>query len=215
MTDNRRWGALVFGLLIVSMLGHESALGNPTVGFVENFTSTIGGFAGGSSLSNPGTGGVDGASDGFLRVFNSLPVNFGTRSNTADYAGNYRLAGVTHIRFFLNDVEANQAFQIHFGIGIGGQQNFWEYNVPFIPLDNAWSEFQVDLNDSTQFTRTQGTGSFAGALQNATNILFRHDLPPFSAPDPIAGELGIDKIRFLGSAPVLPATWGLIKSLYR
>jgi hypothetical protein len=48
------------------------------------------------------------------------------------------------------------------------------------------------------------------------NILFRHDLAPYiGTPDPIAGEMGFDKIQLVGLVPVEPKTWGSIKSLYR
>lgn len=212
----RRWLAGILAFLGFFAAGPGRAVSQPTENFVENFATDTGGFLGGSQLSNPGTGGVDGLSDGFLRVANASATNLGTRSGSAAYAGDYLTAGITHIRFWLNDVEGDQAFEIHFGIGQNGLQNFWQYNLPFLPPENAWAEFEVDLRDSTAFTRIQGNGSFAGAIQNASNILFRHDLPPYvAAPDPIAGEIGLDKIRFLGTAPVEPATWGRIKELYR
>lgn len=212
----RRSLAAVLVFLGFFVAGRGWAVSQPTEGFVENFATGTGEFQGGSARSNPGTGGVDGVGDGFLRVDNDFATNFGTRSGSAAYAGDYFTAGITHIRFWLNDVEGNQAFAIHFGIG-ATMLNFWQYDPPFVPPENAWAEFEVDLRDSTAFTLTHGTGgSFAGAIQNASNILFRHDLAPYvAAPDPIAGEIGIDKIRFLGMTPVEPATWGRIKALLR
>ena len=189
------------------------AAAEPTPGFVEEFTVGTGGFFGGSMVSNPGTGGVDG--DGYLRVSNQSTNNFGTRSGTTDYSGNYLAAGITQVRVWMNDVGGNQAFEMHFAIG-NGSLNFWQYNPIFSPPENGWAEFVVDLLDSTQFTQTHGNRSFAAAIQSVSNILFRHDLAPYiSTPDQIAGELGIDKIQLVGLIPVEPRTWGGIKSLYR
>jgi len=191
-----------------------AALAQPTAGFVEDFTSTLGGFSGGDSYSNPGTGGVGGAADGFLLVEQSTPFHFGTRSTAAAFTGDYLAAGVTRIRIALNDVGADQDFAIHFGIGTV-RDNFWLYNTAFTPPEHAWGEFEVDLTNEALFTRIRGSGTFAEALTGATNILIRHDRPPLTdTPDNLAGELGIDHIQLIGPAPVEPRTWGEIKHLF-
>jgi hypothetical protein len=209
--------ALLLTPLLVGLFAAQPGGAEPAIGFIENFTSDMGDFLGGTARDNPGTGGVDGTGDGYLRITNPFPSNFGTRSSASDYAGNYRTAGVTHIRIWLNDVEGDQGFEIHFGIGRNlVPVNFWQYDVGFTPAEGAWSAFVVDLADSTRFTQVQGSGPFAQAVQSATNILIRHDMAPFfQFPDQIAGEVGIDKIEFLGSIPVHPNTWGRIKTLFR
>jgi hypothetical protein len=201
-------------LLIPCLAFPIAVLAQPSAGFVEDFATTLGEFGGGDSYSNPGTGGVGGATDGFLLVERAKPFHFGTRSFAAAFTGDYLAAGITKIRFALNDVGADQVFAIHFGIGAGGG-NFWLYTTAFTPPENAWAEFEVDLTNEALFTRIRGSGTFAEALSGATNILIRHDLPPLTdSPDDIAGELGIDHIQLIGPAPVEPRTWGEIKHLF-
>jgi hypothetical protein len=187
----------------------------PTAGFVESFTTDNGGFGGGAAYSNPGTGGVGGAGDGYLLIERATAFHFGTRSFGTDYMGDYLAAGITRIRFSLNDVGADQDFQIHFGIGAGAG-NFWLYTTAFVPPENAWAEFEVDLTNESLFTHIRGSGTFTGALTGVGNILIRHDLPPLTdTPDDLAGELGLDQVMLVGPAPVEPGTWGRIKSHFR
>jgi hypothetical protein len=206
-------------MLVLVVLGLPAlprpAAAQPTAGFVENFTSGTGEFGGGSTYTNPGTGGVGGAGDGYLHIENTGAFNFGTRSLGPNFTGDFLAAGITRIRFWLNDVGADQSFEIHFGIGAGAS-NFWLYNTGFAPPENAWAEFEVDLTNEALFTQTRGTGTFAQALSGASNILIRHDLLPLTdTPDAIAGELGLDQVMLVGAAPVEPGTWGRIKAQFR
>jgi hypothetical protein len=150
-----------------------------------------------------------------LRIERATAFNFGTRSLSAHFTGDYLAAGITRIRFWLNDVDADQDFAIHFGIGAGAG-NFWLYNAAFTPPENAWAEFEVDLTNEALFTQIRGAGTFAEALAGAQNVLFRHDLPPLTdMPDVIAGELGLDQVMLVGTDPVEPGTWGQIKNRFR
>src|SRR5262249_38083195 len=150
-------------------------------------------WGGGSALSNPGTGGYQGAGDGFLLVSNSVATNFGTKSNGAEYLGNWIAAGITQVHVRLSNLATADALEIHFGIGRGQFQapnNFWQYNVGFTPPVGAWGEFVVDLT-SANWTQTQGSGTFADALQNVETIHLRHDLAPYQqSPDPGQGDFG-------------------------
>jgi hypothetical protein len=157
---------------------------------------------------------VDGAADGYLRVTRDTPLNFGTRSFGPNFSGDYLAAGITHIKFWLNDVDANQDFAIHLGIGTG--INFWLHRTGFQPPENSWAEFEVDLTDSDQFVQIRGSAAYDAALQEVDRILFRHDLDPItSTPEGIQGELGIDKIQLLAVNPVESHTWGKIKAVFR
>jgi len=177
-------------------------------GFVEDFTSSTAGWASNIGNSNPGTGGTLGVGDGFLRLDLSTPFAFGSAGRGPNYTGDYLAAGVTEIRLALNDIDTDQDFEIH--VAIGNPSNFWQYNPGFEPPENSWGEFVVDLTDPAAWTQLSGLDSFEDALRNADRLLVRHDPAPFAAvgqmPDPITGELGIDRIQFIPS----PAPIGLL-----
>ena len=196
----------------------STAHAQPVPGFIEEFPGTsLGGFTGGSQLSNPGTGGYLGAGDGFLRINNPAVSNFGANSSLSiAFAGDYQLAGVDEIRLYLNDVGTDQEFSIHLSIGNPG--NFWQYDTGFSPPNGSWGQYVVPLNGPAGWTRTVGlSGTFAEALQTADRILVRHDLPPYiSSPNTIQGDAGVDHIELRSSVTSTSASsWGRIKALYR
>ena len=187
-------GATTLALLLA---GARLAAAQPVVGFVENFHAADGtaGWTGGSLTSNPGTGGVDGPGDGFLRVATPAEANLGSNSSlSAAFAGDYAAAGVNQIRLWFNDIEIDDALELHLLIGNG--TNFWQRNAGFLPPHDAWAEFVVDLDGPTGWTRTHGlSGTFQEALQTADRIHVRHDLAPYvMSPNPIKGDYGMDKV---------------------
>jgi hypothetical protein len=184
-----------------------AAAAQPVVGFTEDFPTTTGSWGGGAVFTNPGSGGLGGASDGYLRVETFSPANLGTVGRGAEYVGDWLAAGIGEIRLHLVDAGGTGDLSIHVGLGNG--LNFWQLDTGFVPAIGTWTEFVVDLEDSTLWTRTIGGGSFAGALQNVDRVLVRHDLPPFvQTPDPIQGAFGLDHV-VLGAgtvgAPAAPA----------
>lgn len=215
MTARTRSASFAFACTWLSALGTLAALAvpvraNPVLGFREPFTSTTTSWSGGTPFSNPGAGGLFGSSDGYLLLESGTAGNFGTASFGTEYSGDWTAAGVTQVRLWLDDVGAAEPFEIHFGIG-DGNNNFWQYNVGFIPPLHAWGEFVVDLTSAANFTQTRGPGSFASALQTVDRIRLRHDRAPYlpipNPPDPIAGDLGIDQILLTdGLVGVDPAT---------
>jgi hypothetical protein len=208
--------ALASAFLLLAA-GSGVAVAQPIPGFVEDFNDAVGDlgdFGGGADLTNPGTNGVDGSSDGFLRVARATSDKFGTRADSGSLTGDYVTAEITHVRFWLNDVDADQAFEITFLIGT--QANLWRFNTPFIPPENSWTQFEVDLRSSANFTQSRGSGTYEDALAVVSRFLFRHDLAPYTQiPNSIAGELGIDKIELVATSAVDPGTWGQIKTLFR
>jgi len=194
------------------------AVAQPVPGFIEEFAGTsLGGFTGGSPLSNPGTGGFLGAGDGYLKLTNTAVANFGSNSSLSPaFAGNYLLAGVDEIRVSMNDVGADEVLEMHLAIGNGG--NFWQYNTGFAPPNGSWGVYIVPLNGPAGWTQIGGLpNTFTDALQNADRILLRHDLAPYIAtPNQIRADVGVDHIELRSSVtPTAPTSWGRIKSLYR
>jgi hypothetical protein len=188
----------------------------PNPGFVETWPGTsVQGWSGGATYSNPGTGGVGGAGDGFLIMSTGSVANLGGMSAGPEYMGNWQAAGITSVRVWLNDVGADEALEIHFGLG--NSANFWQYNIGFQPPSQSWQEFTVNLTMESDWTRTIGSGSFDAALQNVNRVLIRHDMAPYvMTPDQIQGDVGIDNLTLSELAtPTRTTRWGRIKALYR
>jgi hypothetical protein len=179
------------GLLVTAPAGAA-----PTLGFIErwNAPGSTSNWLSQATNTNPNVGGVDG--DGYLRIARTTAGKLGSHSEDTPYAGNWLAANVDRIRLCLNDVDADQALEIHVAIGNSG--NFWLYKPGFSPPENAWAQFTVDLSDSTQFAHIiafDGKG-FAAALQNVDRVMVRHDLAPFSqTPNTLAGEFGLDNFE--------------------
>ena len=184
-------------LIAVSVWACGAGAG-PAVGFTEDWPGlSLSGWLGGTQADNPGSGGVGGAGDGFLRLSTPFQAQFGGFSTGPEYTGDWQAAGITHVIVSLNNLGTPDPIEIHFGIGRDAHDlspNFWQYNVGFIPPANTWKAFDVDLN-SADFTRIFGTLTFAEALTNVKKIHLRHDLAPYSQfPDPVVGDVGIDRV---------------------
>lgn len=189
----------------------------PTPGFIETFPGTsVQGFSGGSQYANPGTGGFQGAGDGYLRVTTPALSNWGAHSAlNPNFAGDYAAAGITSIAFRANDVGTDEQFELHLAIGNTG--NFWQYDTGFAPPNGSWGLHTVPLSGPAGWTQIVGTGTFADALQNADRILIRHDVAPYvSNPNPIRGDAGIDHIHLIGApTSARSGSWSRLKALYR
>lgn len=189
----------VLALLLVLVFARTSTAA-PVVGFREDFSGiATNGWSSGALTSNPGSGGMYGAGDGYLLVSvpGPLPGNLGVTAPTPAYAGDWIAAGVTQVRFWLNDVNATNTLEIHFAVGNALLHNVWQYNVGFVPPPNQWGAFVVDLTAPGNFTRIIGTATAAydTALMNVDRILIRHDRAPYGQiPDAIVGDFGIDGV---------------------
>lgn len=180
------------------------------IGFVEDFNNGLNGWAGGGGEAIIMGGGVDGAGDSYLETSRDTAGFLGKRGQTPELIGDLVADGVTGYRIWLNDTGADQALEIHFGVG--NRQNFWQYDVPFFPPEGQWQAFEVDLTDTANWTQIIGGGTFAAALAGTDRILIRHDVAPFGQqPDAIVGEFGIDSVEVLPepSALVLLSLGGL------
>lgn len=207
--------ALTLGLL-ASHAGIVS--GDPVFGSTETFSGTsTNGWVGGqfATLTNPGTGGVQGAGDGYLLLTQASAFHFGLNNGSATYAGNWTGAGITHLSLWLNDVGVADGFEIHVAIGVR-LLNVWEYIPAFVPTQGQWKRFIVDFTNPGNFTPLYAGGTFAAALQTANVLLIRHDTAPYTNPPPNkAGDLGIDHI-VIGDliTPTRELSWGRLKALY-
>jgi hypothetical protein len=195
--------AAVLGLLL-TMIAARAAVSQAVVGFVENFNDppSTAGWTGGADISNPGTGGVDGAGDGFLRVATAAIANLGSNSSLSPaYTGDYTAAGINRIKLWLNDVETDDALELH--LLVGNSSNFWQRNAAFLPPHQTWAEYTVDLDGPTGWTQVYnipGGHTWAEAMQTVDRLHMRHDRAPYSnIPDPIQGQYGLDKVLLTSS----------------
>lgn len=176
-----------------------------TPGFVENFSAAgTAGWGGLIGATNPGTGGVGGAGDGFLRLAHTSPGNFGAMNTGANYLGNWDAAGISQVSFYLNDIDTNQdfAFRLLLSTPGGSSGTTWQHNLGLNPPNGQWQQYLIDLGDEAQWTRIRGDLSLAQVRQNVGTLHFRHDLAPyFTSPDPLAGELGVDSIALVVPEP--------------
>ena len=184
-----RYGALAF----IFAAGSAYAA---SPGFVEDFhnAGSLGNFFSGATLSNPGAGGVGGASDGFLMISRNPAGNFAAATDASEFTGDLIADGVTGFSFYLNDVGAHQNFEMHLALGTAAS-NFWINTVPLASPDNAWAFSYVSIMNPAEWQQVQGSGTFQQAMQNCTRLQIRHDIQPFgSGGDSIAGEIGFDRI---------------------
>ena len=199
-----RWVGRPFLIVAVMVLAPGAARA-VTTGLVDNFSAAgTSGWSGNTGVNNPGTGGVGGAGDGYLRIANDFAGNFGSNSTSPAYTGNWTVAGVTDVSFFLNDIEADQTFSFRFLVSTpgGSAGTTWQYNTGFNPPNGSWQQYTINLGNESEWTRIRGSESLAQVLQNVGTAHFRHDLPPyFSNPDTIQGEIGIDNITLIVPEP--------------
>ena len=181
-------------LVILGVLAAPAGAATP--GFVEDFTAGSAGFGGGSTVTHVGSGGVNGA---YISIANSVANNLGAFSTDANLVGNLPADGVTGYSFWLRDTGADEALEIH--VGIGTISNFWLSIPGFAPPSASWQQFSVDLTNPSQWVQIRGTGTFQNALATSDRLLFRHDVPPLvQNPNPIAADFGLDRIQVLPAA---------------
>ncbi len=199
------WPAPRAGLarLAAALLVHAAlagaALAQPSVGFRESFPGTLtAGWGGGAPTSNPGTGGVLGAGDGYLRIAvpGPLPGNLGAFAATPPYAGDWTAAGITQVVLWLNDVDRPDTLELHLALGNGLNGNFWECTTALVPPRGQWGRFVVDLTDSASFALIGGlSGNYTLALTEVDRVLVRSDFAPYvRLPDPVVGDVGLDEV---------------------
>ena len=195
-----RFNFVGLALFALGLNGSASAV---VLGFVDDFSGPdTNGWASFNSNTNPGTGGVGGAGDGYLLIASDIVFNFGTHNDGLNYTGDWVTAGITQVSFYLNDVNTPEDFFFHFllsGAPPGQQDSTWQCNVGYQPPNGAWQQYVVDLSGGgANWTRIRGAASFDDVLHNVDNAHFRHDLPPYNQyPDGIMGNLGIDQITLL------------------
>ncbi|MFT7464047.1 MAG: hypothetical protein ACI9EF_002396 [Pseudohongiellaceae bacterium] len=147
-----------------------------------------------SSVTNVPTGGVAGVGAGYLSVALNFSANLGAQTATPELVGDHVAAGASGVTFWLRDTGADDALQIHVGVGMSTGTVFLS-NQGFSPPTDRWQRYHVSFDDESAWTRIKGNGSLLTALQTSNRLLFRHDVPPLSSmPNDTIGDFGIDRI---------------------
>ncbi len=184
----------ITALLCVTTSAAFAAVPGYVVDFNEGSTDP---FYSGATMDWHASGGVGGADDGWISVVRETPGNLGAATSDLNIVGNLTADGVTGYSFWLRDLGSPQPLNIHVLIG-DPFISFWQTNFSFTPVSGEWREYSIDFSDPSQWSRTQGDGTFAEALANSGRLLFRYDQPPYqNNPDPVVGGFGLDRITVL------------------
>lgn len=198
----------LFGASVALLFFAAIAQAAPVPGLVESWpdSGSTDLWAGGSVYANPGHGGAGGDGDGYLKISTTLAGNLGTHSGGTTYVGDWLAAGITKVFLWLDDVGNPDPLEIHFLVG--SNNNRWSYNTGFVPPNNQWALYVVDLTDTTNWTQTiapVGGGSFSLALQHVDVVNVRHDLAPYvQNPDDLKGDFGLDELTLSATTGISP-----------
>jgi hypothetical protein len=114
--------------------------------------------------------------------------------NQAQWTGDYGSAGVTALRFSLNNTGPDPvALRISL-FGPGG--TFTTTNEALLASGSGWLTVDFTI-DEASLTRTSGSGTLAQTLAGVTGLLLRHDGDPISPSgqqNPVTATLGIDDV---------------------
>lgn len=197
MRTRKTWVAMFVALFALPAAGIS-------LNQVDDFQSgTLQGWQGMAAPTNVATGGPAGTGDRFLRISRTTLGNLGT-NNTAQWTGNYSLAGVERLRFDLNNLGA---YPLALRISLFGTTATWTTTDEVVlPPTSGWITVYFEL-DADSLTMTQGSGTLASTLASISTLLIRHDPDPISGSgesNPVIGTLGIDNVTALPAAPPDP-----------
>lgn len=174
-----------------------SPAGAISAGQVDTFQAgTLQGWAGGAAPTNVATGGPGGADDRYLQI-RAVGGNLGS-DNSAQWAGDYLSAGVTSLRFELQNQGANPVALRITVFGTNLLTAFTSLDEVVLAPGSGWVSAEFALTESA-LVRTRGTvdDTLAETLADVARLLLRHDPDPLSPPqeqNPVTAMLGIDNI---------------------
>ena len=172
-----------------------------------------------SAPTNAPNGGPNGSGDAYVSVTSTGGGGAGSRLvmlNTAQWTGNYTVAGVKAIRA---DVANFGTAPLHIRIGLADPSRslhqFVSTNAHVVPATGIWRRVVFNLT-ATDLTRVAGTFSLAQLLASVGEVrILSQSSGPGWIGDGIEGALGADNIQALTEVVgVEPFTWSRVKSLF-
>lgn len=188
MTMSMRLAALVFLSLFASFGAAQVASGQ-----IDDFQDgTTMSWSGGANPANVPSGGPAGTDDKYLSLTSGVNGKIATY-NITRWGGNYTTAGVGRIEADLKNLGDTELYVRVVLHGTNGTR--WSSKTPFVlPVGGAWSHHGVDLVASN-FTITQGVGTFAETLASLDRLMFRHEVIISAGGSVVTGSLGIDNVK--------------------
>lgn len=149
-------------------------------------------WSGGANPTNVPSGGPAGASDMYLSLTSGVNGKLAAY-NITRWSGNYTAAGVGRIEADLKNLGDTQLYIRVVLHGVNGTR--WSSKTPFVlPVGGAWTHVGTDLLASN-FTLTQGIGTFADTLANLDRLMFRHEVIISAGGSAVTGSVGIDNVK--------------------
>jgi hypothetical protein len=174
-----------------------SPAGAISVGQVDTFPAgQLSGWGGGAEPTIVATGGPGGDGDAYLQI-RAAGGNLGT-DNAAQWTGDYLSAGVTSLRFEVQNEGANPVALRITVFGPNLLTAFTSVDEFVLAPGSGWVTAEFALTEGA-LLRTRGTAddTLAETLADVDRLLLRHDPDPLSPPqqqNPVTATLGIDNI---------------------
>lgn len=186
--------------------------------FVQTWSSgTLAGWFSQAQLSNPGTGGVDGAGDGFLLIERTpddfagpLGVHARDDAEVQAFLGDYVAAGAVSVTGWFKNF-GDTPIEVHVGIAggqFGGGSRYMSVPGIALPVGGGWVEgtFMISGNDLQWIGFGDPTETVEQLMTHVGGLVFRHDDSPIeSMPPQYVGAFGIDNVKLNGSCVPQPA----------
>lgn len=174
---------------MLSCLGTTQVVSGQIDDFQDGTTMS---WLGGANPTNTPSGGPTGADDKFLMLTTGVNNKLASY-NIARWGGNYATAGVGRIEADLKNYGQTDLYIRVVLHGTNGTR--WSAKTPFVlPVGGTWTHHGVDLL-ATNFTITQGTGTFADTIAGLDRLMFRHEVIISTEGSIVTGSLGIDNVK--------------------
>jgi hypothetical protein len=186
-----------------------------TVGELDNFSSTLEGWAQGESgtgsagVSRATSGGPAGAADAYMRIVSDASGEHGKLivfNRSAAWTGNYVAAGVAGVSMAVNNLGATDLrLRLAFGTSTspdaGG--SWLSSTTPInLPAGSGWTSVQFPI-DPAAMTRVQGTATYNSIMSAVSTLRLLHSTSPSNRGGAITATLGVDNITALGPSAVV------------
>lgn len=178
-------------------------------GFIEDFSSGLGGWEG-TPPTVQDSGGPAGDGDAFLLIESRGGNGPGSRlasfNNADQWVGDFAAAGIQSVDMDIINFETSPS-TVSMRLALFGPNstgNRWTSIDPImVANDGLWQRISFPIG-SEVITRAAGASDYDSMLQNVVRVMVRHDPgTPSGTGAPVTGAIGIDNITLVGGTPSL------------